>query len=166
MERLQIFRFLKLGPQQEDSPKKKFSQTVNRFPIHLSDIKGKTFNLLHSLSVVLKAPHFLIGQKKKKKRGSLLLGVKFEGSQSAKFPAKFSNRISFSIGDVLLLDVTQVHRNFREMTKVHEALILEADMVGLVINEKKTKCMFMGDGNRSPHTQIGEKQYESVEEFI
>jgi hypothetical protein len=45
---------------------KKISQTVDRFPIYLSDIKGKTFNLFHSLSVVLKAPNFLIGQKKRR----------------------------------------------------------------------------------------------------
>jgi hypothetical protein len=36
---LQIFRLLKLGPQQEDP--RRISQTVDRFPIHLSDIKGE-----------------------------------------------------------------------------------------------------------------------------
>jgi sorting nexin-29 len=65
-------------------------------------------------------------------------------------------------------DVVLITKTKRKLTQMYDRLETEVRKIGLLVNERNTKCMFMtAAGNmRKPHNlKIGNKEFDGVSEF-
>ena len=65
-------------------------------------------------------------------------------------------------------DVVLITKTKRKLTQMYDRLETEARKIGLLVNERKTKYMFMtaAENARKPHNlRIGNKEFEGVSEF-